>query len=1141
MGVRVWRSNRLEALADRLAEEVERWRLPPVQPRKIVVQGGGLDHWLALRLASRLGVWGHAEFPFPRKYFEELFAAAGLPPREEVDPYAPLHLTWAVAAELSDLLREPEFQPVRDYLGKAAMGQAADRDVFSPSYVALCHRLAMVLDHYLVYRPQWIHAWEAGLNPVKAGAATSDNWQAMLWRRVARRLGPCHFTARAKQWVDLLASGALTGRLPERTVLFGIAHLPPLFVELLAQLAAYSEVHLFLVSPSPEYWASLRSRRQFWRFERERAGALLEDESRVAETEGNPLLATFGRVGREFQAILESVLDYEDADAYVRPGDDSALHVLQGDMFDVAQRPSAGRAPVPLDRRDFSVRVHACHSPLRELEVLRDQIRALLECDLSLQPEDILVLCPDMETYTPLIEAVFGSDRDDPTHIPYSIADQPLRAADETIAAFLLATELAVSRFSTSELFNLLSATPVRRRFGISTLDLDRARQWWNDAGIRWGIDGAHRHQFGYPEIDEYSWQFGLRRFLLGAAMPPDPTLLFRGVSPYPEVEGSGALFAGKLAELVELLVAWRKDAAQPKDIAAWASRLRRLQAELLCDEDRFAFSYAKVRRAIDAMERGAQLAEFQGLVPLEALLPILAASLDEPASAFGFLRGGVTFCGLHISRCVPARVVCMVGMNDGDFPRVEAVFPLNRASARRHAGDPSRREEDRYLFLQALLSAHDCFLLTYVGYDIRNNSERPPAVVVEELLDVCDRTFLPPDGVRCAREILVVRHPLQPFSPRYFTTGSDHAETPATPGGLVSFSPAHAKAAERLIGHREPSRGVVRSLLETPFRSGEKVVDVETLATWLENAPIGFLRQRLGAQLRADVASWQEELPIDVDELERWALGQQLLEMRAARQDQPEEAFCVAARNILRAMGRLPAGRLEENAFRDTWMLARPLAELIRDYARGERLEPWSLDIEIGGWRLVGVLRHVWPQGQVRWTFSLLRPTHVVNTWVWHLAFCLAKPPVKPDVPRNTFLIGRDKASVTGPMGRVIEFPDAREDARERLAELMRWYELGLSYPLPFVADASWKFWATLESTKNAARAREDASYELQGGWRKRIPEHVASGYQLLYRTSVPTVDDLEGGLPKGVPDFHTLAREILRPLRELLRNPDF
>ncbi len=1099
MSLKLYRSNRLETLAEKLCELLERLPRHPTERLTIVVPGSGMDQWLSMQLAAHFGVCANAHFPFPRNYFESLFAAVGLPATEGESAYHPRNLAWAIAAELESLLPQPAFEPVRCYLEQAEQaGLRSEPGKCSSAYMTLCRRLGELFDYYVVYRPEWIHQWAAGY-------VAPDDWQAILWRAVVRRLGERHFTACARQWVELLQSPG-NANLPPVALVFGVTHLPPLYVSLFAALARRIDVHLFVPSPSPEYWAEIRSRRQYWREQLEHWGALEGSEDEFQAYEGNPLLASLGRVGREFQALVESSWDYEEVACYVPPAGESALQVLQADVFHLRSRPSPEAPALALSPTDRSIRVHSCHSPLRELEVLHDQLRSLLEEDPTLQPEDIVVLCPDLQTYGPLIDAVFGSDREAPHHIPYTVADRALRASDPAIDAFFTIIELLQGRVSASELLSLLGCEPVREHFGFTSLDLEMARRWLADVGVRWGIDGRHRQNFGYPNFEEHSWAFALRRLLLGVAMPPDPTRLFAGVSPYPEAEAEGAQFAGKLAELCERLFALRPVLQQTHRVQEWAKLLDRIRQDFIAETDAYAYAHRQLRDALSLLAKGASDGGFDGEVPLEAVMPWLLAALEERSSAFGFLRGGVNFCALRLARCIPARVVCLIGLHDASFPRSEPASPMNQAVQRRRLGDPDRREEDRFLFLQALLAARDHFFVTYAGRDIRNNSERPPAVVVEELFDAVDRTFVPPVPGSRARELLWVRHPLQPFSPQYFTGQPE----------LVSFSATLCAGARQLFGPRHaPARPVV-DLLPPPR---ECVVTVEQLASWVEHAPLAFLQQRLGVYLGAESEGPEDELPLDMDALATWKAGTQFLELRA-KGVAPEGTY-----DVLRAMGSLPPGRLGRVLWERVCTMAESLWALVSPFAREQRLPPVDLDLPIGEWSVSGSLRRVWPKGQVIWTFSRLHANVMMRAWVSHLALCAARSRGDRQLPGSTFLIGRSQRDEP----QLLEFTPCAE-AMELLSDLVALYELGLRYPLPLVARPAAEFLERVAQGKPEAEARSRAEQALQGDWQQNVPERHKLAYLLLYRSMSPSLSDLEADLPATIPSFSVLAERVLR-----------
>jgi exodeoxyribonuclease V gamma subunit len=1110
----VHRSNRTEQLVEILCDVVRAPLASPFAKECIVVQGRGMERWLSMQLASRLGVWANPEFPFPRKLIETAFAAAS----DRADPasaaYEPETLLWAIADLLPAHLEQPAFAPIASYLAN---------DARSVRIVQLAERIATTFDQYVVYRPEMVLGWEDG---------DGDDWQPVLWRALVDRLGSSHLAARAARFERDLAPRESLDGFPGRVSLFGLSTLPPLYVRVLVTLARVCEIHLFLLSPSHQYWAEIRSNREKLRAVQRATRAGREpSEEELHLTEGNPLLASLGRLGRDFQAVLEGGSDYQesDVDLYVDPGTQSLLATIQADVLalrerrhDAGPQPSLERVPaLPLDPADRSHAFHSCNGAMREFVVLHDQLVRLFDEIPGLEPRDVVVMTPAIDTYAPLVEAVFGESGTRP-YIPLRIADRGVRATDEIVDAFSRLLDVVDGRMTATDVLDLLRIASVRRRFAIAAEDVDLLRVWVTKSGIRWGIDAGHRAALGQPPFPHNTWRFGLERLLLGYAMPGGDRELFGGTLPYDDVEGGTAELLGKLAELCETLFRFHAMLATPRPLDAWRDDLKLLLDAMIASDDLTADQHNEVRKGLARLAARATKASFTAELPLDAVRPLVIDELARATTARGFLSGGVTFCEMVPMRAIPFRVVCLLGMNGDAFPRVRRPLGFDLIARHPRRGDRSAREDDRYLFLEALLSARDRLLITYVGQSIRDNGEQPPSVVVSELLDALGESFVVPgdddgpDGElpseraqRLIRERVVVRHPLQPFSARYFVGDPD----------LFSYASTYHDGASALSQPRGRAPAFVREPLADATAVEE--VRVADLVYFVQQPARFFLQRRLLVSLGKDADPIENREPLLLDNLESWRVGDRILSHVGAGGD-PDLVYAA-----LRAQGAMPLGEPGRHAYDELVPEVEAIAARARELTAGGRLEPLEIDAPFAGLRLTGAIDDVYAQhGQVRVQFSRLQRRSELGTWIHHLLLsCFA-----PDgYPRAATVVGRQPSG--GKSSEIQVAFRAPANPQALLAKLIELYVEGTRRPLPLFPNATSRAFveALRKHQGDVDRALEEARKPYDNDLQKY--QESADGY---VRVAFADAHPFDQGAVLASAGFAEVSLAVFGPLLE-------
>lgn len=1083
----VHRSNRADALAAALADALNRSPLPdPMATEQVAVQSRGMERWLSHQLAERLGagsgrdgICANVAFPFPGRVIHGILTAV-IEDDADTDPWSPDRLVWPILDLLPTLTGELVFEPVRGYLHGGA-------DVDRRTY-GLARRVADLFDRYAMFRPDMVQRWSAGDDVLAGGDPLPDGqrWQPELWRQLDRRLGSPHLADRFASAVRALRDGdPPLDELPPRLTFFGTGALPPSYLEVIGALASHLDISLYVIAPSDVHWRRVA----------DAAAAGVGVEERVEAT--HPLLISCGRLARDFQTILiRTAPEADGTDHFSDPADNGEpvglLGRLQSDLLADLDR----GAPIPAAQRedpavvaarptavdlpdDRSVQLHACHGPARQVEVLHDALLHLFEDLPGLEPRDVLVMTPDIETYAPLVSAVFerpGTDGSNGPSIPFRLADLTLRRTNPLASALVAILEAADGRAEASTVLDLLGRPPVREQFGISEDAVGRIHAWVTDTGIRWGIDGDHRDQHGQPHDRHHTWERGLDRLLVGVAMADEGERLLEDVVPYDDMEGDSVEDLDRFVAFCDALFATFRDVREPRSISQWVEALNDAVDTLMKVQRRDQGYLDQLRRTLAGFVEASRDASTDEpstrALTLDAIRSLLRDAGTDTAATAGYETGSVTFCAMIPMRSIPHRVICLLGMDDGAFPRSFRPAGFDLLARDRQLGDRDPRDEDRLLFLEAILAAQDQLVITYSGRDQRTNERKAPAVPVGELLDVLDRSMTAPDG-QTTSGLLITEHPLQAFSPRNFTVPEGGSRK--TP---LSFDAGQLEAAKRVReGGGENWRFFPGRLPEPEGSSA--VVELADLQRFLGHPIQWLFTNRLGMWLRERHEQVEDHEPIEADDLGRWDLGQKLLEARLDGIDEQTWAEAVLARGVA-PVGTL--GHYEVQTVRP--VVDRILEHLAQDpveVAEAVRGRPrLPIDVMVGEAELVGQIGDFEDGNLIRLQYSRLKAKHRLEMWLQHLALCAAYP----DAGLKCIVAGRGD----GPRDATAFTFQAmdRETALDHLETLIELHRRGACEPLPLFENASEAYVEAILKAEGKDASAEEARAAAEKAARK-------------------------------------------------------
>lgn len=951
----------------------------PFEPETVLVQSVGMAQWLQMQIADQTGVAAHYQFPFPTSFLWQQYRVL-FPELPKENIFERESVTWRLMRLIPKYLEKAEFESLNLYLNK-------DARQYPLKLYQLAGKIADLFDQYLVYRPHWLVHWESNrieavLNEILAAIAfreknerdilTNLRWQSMLWNALIEDIKAdsdeevfmtSHRAYLQQQYFEKLdnLTESEKSKLPKRIFVFGISSLPATQLAVLKKLSEHCEVYLFFLDPSQEYWAESVEDKTLEKLALKRQLSQQDLDALLAE-QGNQLLTMWGKQGREFLVQLVEQEPDNTIEVFDEYEGDSNLIKLKNAIlnFNNEQR-------FELAEQDRSIQIHACHSVMREVEVLHNQLLQMFERNPTLAPKDIIVMSADIDKYAPYINAVFARyEKGDKRYIPFTLSDQKVTAVDPIIASFLMLLNLKESDFSAESLLDLLDVKALRERFNLQERDLQTLRHWVNQVGIRFGL---HIQQDDWQNHN--AWENGLTRLLLGTSLKAESGIWQDSIA-FNESYGLSATLVGFLAKFIENLTAWYEFIQQDHTLEEWKARIQKLIGEFYQESNESLDALLLLNSPLEEVANKAEQAEFSESIGIEIIRLLLEDKLNQQQSSLQFLAGKVNFCTLLPMRAIPFKVVCLLGMNEADFPRQHSVnsFDLMQYAPKR--GDRARRDDDRYLFLEALLSAQEIFYLSYIGQSATDNKQRLPSVLVSQLLDYLAEHLTEQARLQASEkdnfsealfwQKMVVQQPLTVFSPKNFTPqyGSYDKEW-------------------LLEQQHEPLADFLNESFDLKAEIPTEI-NLEDLIAFVSNPIKYFFNHQLGVYFRNDEESIAESEKFSLSDLDDYQLRDQLVTLEPAER----EAFFKQEQ----LKGNLPIANFAKVSLQDLDDSINELRELILPYlGESDILEIERLfEVEQLKIRLFGNIRNKFADEIVFWKVSSLKDKDYIRLWIYYL-----------------------------------------------------------------------------------------------------------------------------------------------------------
>ncbi|AUI66589.1 MULTISPECIES: exodeoxyribonuclease V subunit gamma [Glaesserella] len=945
----------------------------PFSKETVLVQSLGMAQWLQMQIASEIGVSGNVEFPYPTSFLWQQYRVL-FPDLPKENPFARSAMQWRLMRLIPQFLDQPNFDALAHYLHTNDQLRLYQ----------LAEKIADLFDQYLVYRPQWLVQWEQGrtqavvdeiVQAVSFKQKNADDiavnvaWQSRLWNELVADIkqdsdemifNTSHRAYLQQRYFDKLdnLTNAEKARLPKRIFVFGISSLPHSQLAVLKKFSEHCDIHLFFTNPSLAFWANDREDKILEKLALKQQLSEAELADLFAE-QGNPLLTTWGKQAKEFLNLLieEGIQDISLYDEF----EDENLPLLT--QIKKAILYSEHQSDFNFIEQDNSIQIHACHSKMREVEVLHNQLLWLFENNPDLSPKDIIVMSADIDSYAPYINAVFSRyERNDPRSIPFTLSDQKISYIDPIIASFLQLLTIKENKFSAEEILDLFDISAIRENYQFSEQDIQTLREWIKSSGIRVGLNIEN------PEWKNYnSWENGLNRLLLGTSLKAENNV-WQNVLAFDECYGLASELAGNLAKFIDHLTAWHRFICQPQTLSHWKEKLDELITQLYHEDEQSIDAIFTLKQAVSTLVEQIEQSHFEQAINIDVIAECLAAQLSEQRSNLNFLVGKVNFCTLLPMRAIPFKVVCLLGMNEGEFPRQQTVNSFDLMQYASQKGDRARRDDDRYLFLEALLSAQQILYISYIGQSLTSSQEKLPSVLVSQFVD-----YLTANLPEVQHSKLIIKHPMTVFSPNNFINGKV----------------AYDKEWLEMKNNQATSQSFLQKLTRDENEIATEI-PLHQFIAYLQEPLKYFFQQQLGVRFEKNEDKIEETEIFQLSGLEKYNLLDDLIQVE-------DEQIALFFENE-KLKGNLPACYFAEINKQQLIEHIQLLREALSDYLSQEKTVEdidYSFILAEKKYQLIGNIPHRFDNEIILWRVGGLRDKDIIQAWVYYLLLKAKNSPI--------------------------------------------------------------------------------------------------------------------------------------------------
>ncbi|MDX2470408.1 MAG: exodeoxyribonuclease V subunit gamma, partial [SAR324 cluster bacterium] len=1010
----------------------------PLTQEFIIVQNKPMADWLTMELCKSLGVWSGQSFPFPKKVITQFMQMVLGEQVAETRAFDPENLFFEILIELDDLKNEADFMSIKDYISGNQL-----------RFWRFALALANLYDQYLVFRRDWILQWDQG---DFSKIPLEHRWQGVLWQKISAKKGFKHIAQLSISFAEELKKNQNKIKDFERISIFGLSSLPPLYLEFFGLIGEITEVNLFQLCPSNLYWADIKKKKDIFKLLRKSKKDITEEHLHLDL--GNPLLASFGDVGKAYQANIESLIAYQEADLdlFEEPNDHSLLGQIQRDIYNL-ELPAANSRDFTLLELNFNI--NACPNAFREVEVLKDQILLAIQVE-GVSPENILVMAPEMSTYEPIFKEVFSKE----ARIPFAFADSSPLAENKVFEIYFSFAALNRDRFTLTNFLNLLGTKEVMESIDLNKGELALVKGWLQKSGARWATDEEERLDLSLPQEGHNSFFEAFSRLIVGFAFPNTHSESFEGVYPTGIYEGLNSLTLGKVIDFFERVKSHYNLLKVKHSLLEWKELATNVVQNLVSEdtlEDSELFEFYTL---LEKISEEAKASDFTEIIPLDCFIALIKERLEaeNPGKSYGAY--GVTCASLRPMRSIPFDVIYLIGLNEKEFPRQSSPSGFNLMELWPQLGDRSLLEDDRYLFLESLISARKSFAISYIYKRPKDNKTKPPSTLVTELIDYVKDAYgleeLPEEPeVGPYQSGLTFFHAERAFDPIYFDSNQP-----------LSFATSELEALKALNHYPKVSDSFLPLPIEGELVQGEDWELKDLISTLIHPAQ-ALLQRTLGIKFSFQEKPLENREPQELDDLEKWKIGDEILQKMTKGQDY--------RRDDLVKTGHFPPAAWGQIALDEISAKTDPLLAEIKENFPVDSAQPnLAFNLNINNLQIKGNLEQLFDGGLLDFSYSDFKAKALLEAWVRHLVLCALRP--KDVSIKSTYICKHSKNGFES-----YQFSEPIE-AKSELKKLVKLAQSFLVYPEPFFVEVSYKY----ASAFLAKGDRQDAIKKAFGKWKE-------------------------------------------------------